>query len=134
MDWSANCREGLLPISAVYSISLIIIPLKYLIFLITQIYWELPDTCDRSCPLRYIPKILLAIIIPIFDSVYHQVKFFKSKSLSRKYSVMFQVALWLNDMGELFSSLKCFLQNENIFRAKRETLSQFTIAETFIIW
>ena len=32
--------------------------------------------------LRYIPKILLAIIIPIFDGFYHK------------------VAVWLNDMGE----------------------------------
>ena len=32
--------------------------------------------------LRYLPKILLAIIIPIFDSVYHR------------------VAVWLNDMGK----------------------------------
>ena len=32
--------------------------------------------------LSYIPKILLAIIIPIFDDLYHK------------------VAVWLNDMGE----------------------------------
>ena len=32
--------------------------------------------------LRYIPKILLAIIIPIFDGFYHK------------------VAVWLNDMGK----------------------------------
>ena len=37
--------------------------------------------------LSYIPKILLAIIIPIFDDLYHK------------------VAVWLNDMGELKSSL-----------------------------
>ena len=37
--------------------------------------------------LSYIPKILLAIIIPIFDDLYHK------------------VAVWLNDMGELNNSL-----------------------------
>ena len=38
--------------------------------------------------LSYIPKILLAIIIPIFDDLYHK------------------VAVWLNDLGELNNSLK----------------------------
>ena len=38
--------------------------------------------------LSYGPKILLAVIIPVFDDLYHK------------------VAVWLNDMGELFSSPK----------------------------
>ena len=32
--------------------------------------------------LSYVPKVLLALIIPMFDDVYHK------------------VAVWLNDMGE----------------------------------
>ena len=38
--------------------------------------------------LSYVPKILLAIIIPIFDDLYHK------------------VAVWLNDMGELMNHKK----------------------------
>ena len=37
--------------------------------------------------LSYVPKILLAVIIPVFDDLYHK------------------VAVWLNDMGEFLSSL-----------------------------
>ena len=32
--------------------------------------------------LSYVPKVLLALIIPMFDDIYHK------------------VAVWLNDMGE----------------------------------
>jgi len=41
--------------------------------------------------LSYIPKVLLAIIIPIFDDLYHK------------------VAVWLNDMGEflIISESEC---------------------------
>ena len=35
--------------------------------------------------LSYVPKILLAVIIPVFDDLYHK------------------VAVWLNDMGEFLS-------------------------------
>ena len=37
--------------------------------------------------LSYVPKILLAVIIPVFDDLYHK------------------GAVWLNDMGEFLSSL-----------------------------
>ena len=57
--------------------------------------------------LSYIPKILLAIIIPIFDDLYHK------------------VAVWLNDMGELnIVSDKC--NKYHIHQRLEQLISNFS--------
>ena len=61
----------------------------FTVFLTGFLILEFQEWTDRMIEdkayiqfLRYIPKILLAIIIPIFDDLYHR------------------VAVWLNDMGK----------------------------------
>ena len=67
--------------------------------------------------ISYIPKVLLAIIIPIFDDLYHK------------------VAVWLNDMGEfmiIFEKCK-ILQRSSLSHILENYRSDESFEEHFVL-